>query len=262
MDESIFGFRFATYHEIQTLVQNSDFSKYSFIGIQVLASTFIILKLIYAWIKDVSGGNKMNNVLECIGLIVFISLAPYALSGIENAFSFLDDELASFQSYSMPESFRKAFYEVESQQEDGWITAIQNVASLLVIGLLGLVGFIVYAIDSSIYAIFILERLIMIEFYRFVFPLFIAYIGIDGLRSKYWHWVTGFLGLMILPIPYMAIYHITLKLQELLFSINRSSGDNPVLLDDLLMALIVMLSVLGLKYKLLTTVTQKVSKLF
>lgn len=260
MDESILGFRFADYNEVKNIVQQSDLASYSFIGIQVFASTFIIIKLIYAFVKDVYGGNKLNNVLECFGLIVFISLAPYALSGIEDAFSFLDDKISSFHSYSLPPAIKDALIASQLIEDSTWAT-LTSIGSVLLMALLTFLGFIIYAVDSAIYAMFILERLIMIEFYRFVFPLFIAFIGIDGLRQKYWHWVTGFIGLMILPIPYLAIYHIMLSLQNLLFSLNRSKPSDPSLLFDLLVCIIVLLTTMGIKYKLLSSVTSKVTKL-
>lgn len=261
MDESALGFRFADYNDIKNIVNNSDFASYTIIGIQVFASTYIILKLIYAFIKDVYGGNKMTNVLECFGLIVFISIAPYAISAMENGFSFLDDKIASFQTYAIPPAIKQALMESQTMQ-DSTFGVLTDLGSIILIGILTIVGFLVYAVDSAIYAMFIMERLIMIEFYRFVFPLFIAFISIDGLRNKYWHWITGFLGLLILPIPYMAIYHIILALQNLLFDLNRSNPSDPALLMDLLVCIVVMLTTLGLKYKLLSTVTNKVAKLF
>lgn len=261
MDDSILGFRFANYNDIKNIVNNSDFASYTIIGIQIFASTFLILKLIYAFVKDVYGGNKMSNVLECFGLIVFISIAPSALSGIEDAFSFLDDKIASFQIYAIPPAIKLALASSQTMQSST-MSMITELGSVIVVSLLTIVGFLVYAVDSAIYAMFIMERLILIEFYRFVFPLFIAFISIDGLRTKYWNWITGFLGLMILPIPYLAIYHITLALQNLLFDLNRSNPEEPSLLFDLLICIVVMLTTLGIKYKLLSTVTNKVSKLF
>lgn len=262
MNESMLGFRFATYNDIKNIVNSSDLVNYTFIGIQVFACTFIILRLINDFVKDVYGGNKMNNVLQSLGLIVFISIAPYALDGIENSFAFLDDKISNFQIHAIPPAIKDTLIEIEMMQDDSWYQSMVNVGSLIVLSLLVIVGFLAYAIDSAVYAIFILERLIMIEFYRFVFPLFIAFISIDDLRNKYWTWVTGFLGLMLLPIPYMAIYHITLALQNKLFEINRSNPNEPSLLFDLLMTLIILIMTLGLKYKLLTSVTQKVTKLF
>lgn len=258
------GFRFATYAQIKDIVESSDFTQYTIIGVQIFASSFIILKLIHAFIKDVSGQNKMSNVIETFGLIVFISLAPYAITLIEDCFSFVDNAIASHNTNSIPSAIKMALIESTMEKETGFISGLNpmNGINAIIMGLLGVVAFLIYAFDSAIFAIFMLERLVLIEFFRFVFPLFIAFIGIDGLRNKYWNWVTSFIGLMILPIPYIAIYHIIEAIQTLLFDMNKSSGSAGSLLFNLLITIMILITTVGIKIKLLTGVTEKVTKLF
>src|SRR5690606_22996112 len=108
--------------------------------------------------------------------------------------------------------------------------------------LLGIVGFLIWALDKAVFAIFVIERLIILELYRFVFPLMIAFVGIEGLRDRYFKWVVSFIGILILPIPYIAV-HTTIDLISAK-TIELNQTDEPLI--GVLFTIVILIASLGM----------------
>lgn len=258
-------FDFASFNEIKNAVNNSGAIKYTLIGGQGIAITFVIIKLIHNFTKDTFGGQKqITNIIETFGVIFLISIAPYTMDIIDNAFAWVDKEAFSFDgSGKFPTALKDNLKDLfEEKEESGLLGLLDTTLPQFIFDLfrilIGLIGFLIWAIDSAIYSIFIIERMILLEIYRFVFPLMLAFAGIDGLRDKYYKWVTGFIGILLLPIPYIAVHNTIDIITKL--TIDKNNSDN-ALMNGLIL-IVVLITSAGMKYKLLSSVTKKMTEIF
>lgn len=264
-------FDFGTYNDIKNAINSAGIMKYTLIGGQTVAATWVLVKFIHGFIKDTyQGQNKYDNFLENLSLLAFVLLCPYAMDILDNTFSVVETYIKDFKGSKLPTAVKDTLIdtisgninEAESSGIMGFFMSLTEIGlSDLLLGfmniLLGIVAFILWAIDSAIFAIFYTERLIILEFYRFIFPMFVAFVGFDGLRNDYLKWVKGFIGILILPIPYIAVHHGVDAISDMIVNKNQS----PYQAVNILVTIVVLLASMGMKYKILSQIGRTVKNL-
>jgi len=261
------SFDFGTYNDIKNAINSGNIMRYTIIGGQSVAVCFILIKLIHSFIKDTwTGDNKMNHILENLSLVFLVIVAPYVMDIIDNTFASVEDLVGEFKGGKMPQQLKDVFVALVIDEKSSFFgDMLVNLVSIdlntfllqLATLLLGLLGFLVWALDSAVYAIFIIERLIIIEMYRFLFPLMIAFVGIDGLRDRYYKWVISFIGILLLPIPYIAV-HTTIDIIST-HTLELNKTDEPLI--GVLFTIVILIASLGMKYKLLSTISHKMANI-
>lgn len=264
-------FTFATYNQIREAVNSANIMQYTLIGGQAVACTWVIVKFIYAFVKDTyEGQNKMTNMINTLGLVFFIAFAPSVIDILDNTFASIEGLIQEFKGSKLNNSVKSILTQaitsttegVQDKGVIGWVmTLTDNSLSDLMTGLLnlflGLLGYLLWAVDSAIFAIFYTERLIVMELYRFIFPLFVAFVGFDGLRNQYYKWVMSFIGILILPIPYIAVHTTVDLISDLVINQNKSEFEA----INVLITIVVLIASIGMKYKILSQVGKKVSQI-
>lgn len=255
-------FDFGTYNGVKNAINSANIMQITMIGGQAVAGVFVIIKLLHNFTKDTFGGErKINNILETFGLIFLITIVPYTMDIIDNTFASVENQLSDFKGSGLPTTIKENFKDMFLESTDSILTIFSLGFTDFLFGTcqlaLCLVGFLIWAIDSAIFAIFVIERLILVELYRFLFPLMIAFVGIDGLRNTYFKWVTSFIGIMLLPIPYIAVHTAIETVNN--YTINLNKSDNEII--NLLFTIVILIASAGMKYKLLSSISSKVSNI-
>lgn len=263
-------FDFGTYNDVKNAVNNANIMRYTLMGGQAVACIWIIVKFINAFIKDtIEGQNRITNLVESGALLFFVVLAPHVMDIIDDTFSVVEDYIQEFNGQKLPESLKgllTTLFSSDTESEssgyiDWFISVLEMSFSDVMLGLfnlfLGIVGFIFWAIDNAVFAIFYMERLIVVELYRFLFPLFVAFVGFDGLRDRYYKWVVSYIGVLLLPIPYIAVHNAIDAISYMLLEKNNSEIESL----NVLVTIIVLISSIGMKFKILSSIGRKMSKI-
>lgn len=261
------SFDFGTYNDLKNAINASPIMEYTLIGGQSVACIWIIIKFIHEFMKDTFEGQaKMSNIINSASLIFFVIVAPYVMDILDNTFASVEEAIQGFDGQKLPQSIKDSFmYDMFGEGEafdtgEGFLPDMRLLLISLLKALVGLIGFLLWAVDKAIFAIFYIERLVVLELYRFIFPIFIAFVGFDGLRNRYYKWVVSFIGVLILPIPYIAIHNAVDLMSNMIINNNKTGGVHGTFLD-MLITIVVLITSIGIKYKLLSQIGNKVSNI-
>lgn len=261
------NFDFGTYNDIKNAINSANIMRYTITGGQAVAVTFILVKLVHSFMKDTfTGENKINNILESLSLVFLVIVAPYVMDILDNTFASVENLVNDFDGGKLPQHIKDVFTQLVVDEDSSFFGGLVITMATMDINtfflqlgtlLLGITGFLIWALDKAVFAIFVIERLIILELYRFIFPLMIAFVGIDGLRDRYYKWVVSFIGILLLPIPYIAVHTTIDIITKKTIELNRT--DEPLI--GVLFTIVILIASLGMKYKLLSTISQKVANI-
>lgn len=68
-----------------------------------------------------------------------------------------------------------------------------------------IVSLFFHLIDVAITSLYLLQRLFLIQLFKFIFPLALAFATLDKMSDMFWRWIKIYIGLFVLGIAYIAI---------------------------------------------------------
>ncbi|MBQ0152282.1 MAG: hypothetical protein KBS61_05250 [Chryseobacterium sp.] len=263
-------------NELTRQLSSTNIFLYSFAGAKILAFALLMFQVLETFSKDFEGKEpKIGNIMSLFGYGLIIMSSDWIMLSIEDVFAGVDTAMSTTSS----DLFEQLNSEVAAKLdniflgcEDAFDYMGAFFANLIVVVMLlvtWLIGGLCKLADMSITASYLVQRIFILKFLQFLFPLAVALSTYKGTAKLFSTWILRYIGIFILGIAYIGIINITELLQSTIisqFDINSGSYgvigntvDGSIFSAGILVAMILTFTI---KIKLFATVTSYVSGMF
>jgi hypothetical protein len=192
-------------------------------GAKAMALSLLLLKILNTYmttLEEHDGVPKMGSILQLVGFGFFIVGSDWIIDLIEQVFSGFSFSISSENPFD--ESYKKAkeyYSHVTKKPEGGDVfTDIKFFASYIpnaiMAGIVVIISLVLMLLDFAVTAVYLLQRLFLLQLFKFLFPFAIALSTTKGFEDMLPRWVKIYIGLFVLGIAYTAIYQFCGIIQD------------------------------------------------
>ena len=208
-------------------------------GAKAMALSLLLLKILNTYIttlEEHDGVPKIGRILQLVGFGFFIVGSDWIINIIEQVFSGFSFALPDSVKGEFPKGAEEYLKKVQTPPENSDILPdIKFYLALIPNSLLGIIivilEILLYILDVGVTAIYFLQRLFLLQLFKFLFPFAIALSTTKGFEDMLPRWVKIYIGLFVLGIAYLAIYNFSGIVYKFLQSAIEDSfsigGDKP-----------------------------------
>lgn len=262
---------YAWINDVQRALNTSTLFSATVTGAKALAMALLMFKVLGAFITaaDDYEAPKIGSMLQVIGYGLIIVGSDWVVNSIESMFAGVDinvSKMNTFNDASPVKAYLTALDELGSSESglDKLVYYFSVLKSYFVA--LGIYFFssVLYLIDFAVTCMYLLQRLFLIQLFKFIFPFAIALSTTKGFEDMLARWIKTYIGLFVLGIAYIGILkfsvvvHSTIQSKIPVTAIDIYTGMNALIMMEL-GALLIMFMV---KFSLMAMVTQEVRKFF
>ena len=197
---------------IQNALNTSPIFAYTIIGAKSLAMAFLLFKVMGHFLSTAENSEKppIGGLINIIGFGLIIVGSDFIVNMIEQIFSGVEVDVKNLNNFNtMSPASRQLQLINETAESMGAMEKIAFYMSVIpsYIGafLLVIVTLFFYLIDVAITSLYLLQRLFLIQLFKFIFPLALAFATLDKMSDMFWRWIKIYIGLFVLGIAYIAI---------------------------------------------------------
>jgi hypothetical protein len=185
-------------------------------GAKAMALSLLLLKILNTYmttLEEHDGVPKMGGILQLIGFGFFIVGSDWIINLIEQVFSGFSFSISSQNIFEESFKVAKEYYKKVNEKPEGWDLSadvefyISVIPNSLMAGLIILFSLVLMLLDFAVTAVYLLQRLFLLQLFKFLFPFAIALSTTKGFEDMLPRWVKIYIGLFVLGIAYMAIYN-------------------------------------------------------
>lgn len=267
---------FTFINELSKAVATTNIFMYAFTGGKVLALGLLVFRILEAFTKDFDSKEpKIGNLMSIMGYGLVIMSSDWIMMTIDNIFSSVDVAMSNTSSdlfTQLNDLVNKKLKQIFETSEDWWdyIGAIcSNFLTVMGLAFSWIIGACFKLADLSITAGYLIQRLFILKFLQFLFPLTIALSTYTGTAKLFSSWILRYIGVFILGVAYIGIIKITNLLLPLIVKQFDIGSEHYGVIGDtvnggifgigILTAIVVSFTV---KVKLFAMVTNYVSNMF
>ena len=255
-------------NELRGALEDKNIFIYSLIGCKLLASGFVLAKIVILILKRST--QEQFDYMELgklLGYIILVGAGDKILDAWEHILTMVDNVTRVKES----NLYENLMYETEQvfakrmQEMSGWdiLTGASDLLVGTVIYLVVLILSLLFKLaDLSITASYLLQRVFIIEILKFLFPLVIVLSLWGQWENLFISWLKRAFGTAILGVMYIAIINFTELVQVKLlsqFQTETGGADFTVWASGTFVAVIVIFT---LKVKLFAFVTSYINSYF
>lgn len=262
-------------NDLRLLLLENNIFMFVITGSKALALVFITFKFLDGMLSNLGDQNiKLNSMTKYIAYAFFIVISDFIPDMIENTFSVVDSAMAGTSSdlyTKLNDSLVEQWETVTSDCED-WMDYIGVIFSSITFVIFYIVACLLMVFckiaDLSMTSAYLLIRIFLLQFMKFVFPIIIALSALDSQKDLLAKWIRKYIGLFILGIAYIAIIRFCDLVQTAVQKQFTTSAGNDILsgmqsLNVFSFGMIItIVLVFTVKVKLFSSVTSFVSNLF
>lgn len=190
---------------------NSIFS-YTITGAKALAMAFLLFRVISQFLTTGENDDKpkIGGIITIIGYGLIIVGSDWIVTTIEGIFSSVNVDVANMNSQNtMSPASRQMQLINETAETLGSMEKVAFYFSVMGTYIACIFTFILAVIlqvvDIAITSIYLLQRLFLIQLFKFVFPFAVAFSTLKETQDMFFRWIKIFIGLFVLGIAYIAI---------------------------------------------------------
>lgn len=152
----------------------------------------------------------IGGLINLIGFGLIIVGSDFIITSIEGVFSGIDVDVASMNNNNTISPASRQLELIHEMAEN--MNALEKMAFYAAvapnyfsaIALFFMASFL-HLIDVAITSMYLLQRLFLIQLFKFIFPLALAFSTLDKMSDLLYRWIKIYIGLFILGIAYIAI---------------------------------------------------------
>lgn len=252
-------------------LQGQNIFKYAFTGAKILAMAFLCFRFFETYLKNFENETPpIGSVLNILGYGLIIMSGDWIMTSIETLFAGVDSSMHTTTSDLYSDLFDNIWME-STTIFDGCEAWYDYIAAGC-LGLISLVFLLVTAIlamlcklaDLSVTASYLLQRIFIIKFLQFVFPLALAFSTLNKMDNLFFGWIRRYIGVFLLGIAYIGIINFTGIVQTSLSTAFANEDIFPALsfMNFSFGTMIAVVVTVGIKIKLFQSVTSYILSFF
>lgn len=197
---------------IQNALNTSPIFSYTIIGAKSLAMAFLLFKIMGHFLSTAENSEKppIGGLINIIGFGLIIVGSDFIVNMIETLFSGIEVDVKNLGSFNTMSPATRQLELINETAES--MNAIEKTAFYMAVMpsyigafLLVIVSLFFHLIDVAITSLYLLQRLFLIQLFKFIFPLALAFATLDKMSDMFWRWIKIYIGLFVLGIAYIAI---------------------------------------------------------
>lgn len=211
--------------EIQKAINNSSIFPYAITGAKSLAMAFLLFKIMGHFLSTAENSEKppIGGLINIIGFGLIIVGSDFIVNTIEQLFSGIEVDVTQMnQNNTMSPASRQMelINEVAESMNAFEKTAFYMSVMPSYIGafLIMIFSLIIHLIDVAITSMYLLQRVFLIQLFKFIFPLALAFSTLDKMSDMFWRWIKIYIGLFVLGIAYIAIIKFSVIIYDTISS--------------------------------------------
>lgn len=217
--------------EVQTFINNDKIFGAGIIGGKSLALAFLLFKIMGHFLQTSENNEKppIGGLMNIIGFGLIIVGSDFIINTIESIFSSVDVELTNMNNVNTISPAKQQLELIHNLAPKNAFAKIAYYAAISpnLFGLtaLGVASLFFHLIDVAITSMYLLQRIFLIQLFKFIFPLALAFSTLDKMSDMFYRWIKIYIGLFILGIAYVAIIKFSVSVHTVLQNkINVSVG--------------------------------------
>lgn len=248
-------------------LENIDIFKYTFTGSKVLALGLLAFKILETFVKDFDNKDpKIGNIMSIFGYGLLIMSSDWIITTIEDIFASIDVTMHSTKSdlyLDLQNQISEKLRDM-SENDEYWYEKLNTFLSSIEISVFYMLAMILGALfkiaDLSITASYLVQRVFVLKFLQFLFPLSVALSTYTGTAKLFHTWILRYIGIFILGIAYVGIINIMPIIQTILLAQFENNVDDTYFYG--IGILVTVIVVFTIKVKLFAFVTNYVMGMF
>jgi hypothetical protein len=192
-------------------------------GAKAMALSLLLLKILNTYmttLEEHDGVPKMGSILQLVGFGFFIVGSDWIIDLIEQVFSGFSFSISSENPFD--ESYKKAkeyYVNVAKKPKGGDVFTdikffVSYIPNAIMAGIVVIISLVLMLLDFAVTAVYLLQRLFLVQLFKFLFPFAIALSTTKGFEDMLPRWVKIYIGLFVLGIAYTAIYQFCGIIQD------------------------------------------------
>ncbi len=239
------------------------FYEYTINGLRALAVLFIIVKIIEIVAKfSVSEKDDWSRLFPLVGYIILLCVYPNIMKIAEDGLQKLDELMYKPEHKDLYKSAIDMIWDKIKEEGENMdlFSLFDVVGGFIYMLFVAIVASFLQVGDYSITASYLLQRVFIIEFLRFVLPLVVVLSLTDKFKNAFVMWIKRFIGMFLLGLSYIAVIKFIIKAHEIFVTVNNITvtGDPTSVTDFGYWSLLGVCFIFTLKVKLLAMVTSYV----
>lgn len=197
---------------VQNAINTSSIFAYTITGAKSLAMAFLLFKIMGHFLQTAENEEKppIGGLISIIGFGLIIVGSDFIVNTIEQVFSGIEVDVTMMnQNNTMSPSARQIELINEVAENMG---ALEKMAFYFAVmpnyfGAMAtfFVAKVLHLIDVAITSMYLLQRVFLIQLFKFIFPLAVAFSTLDKMSDMLFRWIKIYIGLFVLGIAYIAI---------------------------------------------------------
>ncbi|MCY1659312.1 hypothetical protein [Chryseobacterium sp. SL1] len=197
--------------DLTEMVNKTTIFTATIVGAKSLAITFILLQVLGFLLQGADSGAeppKIGNILNLAGFAFLIVSSDWIVGAIEGIFAGVDLNV-KLPELPPSDGIKKYMLALENGVDemdvfDKMSFYISNLPLYLTIGLMEFLYQILTVLDIAIVGMYLIQRLFLIQLFKFLFPFAIAFSTFKG-SDMLFRWIKIYFGLFVLAIAYTGI---------------------------------------------------------
>lgn len=197
---------------VQNAINNNSIFAYTITGAKSLAMAFLLFKIMGHFLQTAENEERppIGGLINIIGFGLIIVGSDFIVNSIEHLFSGIEVDVAQMNNHNtMSPASRQLELIHEVAESMGALEKIAFYFGVMpnYIGaiMLYFVASILHLVDVAITSMYLLQRVFLIQLFKFIFPLAIAFSTLDKMSDMLYRWIKIYIGLFVLGIAYIAI---------------------------------------------------------
>lgn len=192
-------------------LNNTNIFSVTIIGAKSIAIAIILYRVISHFVTTTENTEtpKIGGYLNIIGYGLLIVSSEWIINGIESAFASFSMTTPAPNAYTQ-NHIKEYLMSLEQETTDmDVMSKIYFYISLLPVyisaGIMTITQFALYLLDTAIVALYLIQRLFLIQLYKVVFPFAVAFSAFNNNAEMLIKWSKIYMGLFFLGVAYTGI---------------------------------------------------------
>lgn len=208
---------------VQNAINNNSIFAYTITGAKSLAMAFLLFKIMGHFLQTAENEERppIGGLINIIGFGLIIVGSDFIVNSIEQLFSGIEVDVAQMNNHNtMSPAARQLQLIHEIAENMGSLEKIAFYFGVMpnYVGAIALyfVASLLHLIDVAITSMYLLQRIFLIQLFKFIFPLAIAFSTLDKMSDMLYRWIKVYIGLFVLGIAYIAIIKFSVVVYDTL----------------------------------------------
>lgn len=211
---------------VQNEINNNSIFAYTITGAKSLAMAFLLFKIMGHFLQTAENEERppIGGLINIIGFGLIIVGSDFIVNSIEQLFSGIEVDVAQMNNHNTMSPAARQLKLINEVAEN--MGALQKIAFYFAVMpnyggamMLFMVGSVLHLIDVAITSVYLLQRVFLIQLFKFIFPLALAFSTLDKMSDMLYRWIKIYIGLFVLGIAYIAIIKFSVIVYDTLANI-------------------------------------------